>query len=395
MFSKKTIKILFIFLIASSFYFIIYFNEDKNFFLGIKNILPIKLKENIKIFLFPYKLKEEKDIWKSHSFKTNEIIKISEFTFNLSDINSLKNKREILLTKYILNKEQITFSEVYKNDKTFKKFNQEEKNLNDARVYKVKYYNIDHYGFFHEGDKKCNEKKLIIYVNGHSDSAYQHDDFLLFKNTIKDKCYDLFVLGMSGLGFNSISNNSFPGQLKEIDKSSHEVFKTFKDINFKIKKPLSLMLSGNYFLIKNFLNSTSKYQKIYMVGLSGGGWYTTFLSSIITDINSSFSIAGTSPLIFQANVLDNYGDWEQNSSEVYKELNYVDLYLLSTYDENFNKTRKHYQIYNSGDPCCFKIDTSTKMKKIFEKLNIKNFDIIIWKNDKHSILPQQLIKLLK
>ena len=65
-----------------------------------------------------------------------------------------------------------------------------------------------------------------------------------------------------------------------------------------------------------------------MVGLSGGGWYTTFLSSIITEINSSYSIAGTMPLIFYLDPLINAGDWEQHTSSIFKIIDYVDLVIL-------------------------------------------------------------------
>ena len=130
-----------------------------------------------------------------------------------------------------------------------------------------------------------------------------------------------------------------------------------------------------------------------MVGLSGGGWYTTFLSSLIPEINSSYSIAGTAPLIFYA-IFDNHGDWEQHETSIFKEITYVDLYILSTLDENFNSNRKHYQIYNHNDPCCFGSDTSKYIDRIFKDLNIPNFEVLIWKNNKHSILIDEFMELL-
>ena len=37
------------------------------------------------------------------------------------------------------------------------------------------------------------------------------------------------------------------------------------------------------------------YQDLYMAGLSGGGWSTTFAAAIDTRINASFPVAGSTP----------------------------------------------------------------------------------------------------
>tara|TARA_B100000787_G_scaffold122811_1_gene92343 strand:+ start:88 stop:1266 length:1179 start_codon:yes stop_codon:yes gene_type:complete len=384
---------LLILLIIVIIYFLVHFLEDNGFFRLSKTKIPTNLKENIKLF-FPKKIQDERNLWRSRVYRTVDILNKANFSFKINSNEKLKEFRKLIIEDYILEKEQIKFSQLqiieeipdYKKIKSY---------LYDTNIFKVSYYNMNHYGIHHRSKNNCDNYKLIIYANGHSNSAYEHNDFLELKENALNNCYDLLVLGMTGLGFNKIYESSFPGQQLDFDKSSHEVFKTYFDPKFPKKKPLSLMLSGNYHLIKKFIKKNKNYEKIFMVGASGGGWYATFLSSIITEINSSFSIAGTAPLIFYSNSLKNDGDWEQHNASIFNTIDYVDLYLLSTLDKNFDNSRKHFQIYNNEDPCCFTLSISSKLKKIFDTLNVPNFNIVIWNNNKHSLLVKELMKLLR
>ena len=75
---------------------------------------------------------------------------------------------------------------------------------------------------------------------------------------------------------------------------------------------------GRVALIKNMIKQNN-YQEVVMLGISGGGWYTTLLSSVITEIEISYSFAGTMPLLFR--LFDtNYGDWEQIDSSLYNKV---------------------------------------------------------------------------
>ena len=95
-----------------------------------------------------------------------------------------------------------------------------------------------------------------------------------------------------------------------------------------------MILSGNYFLIKKIINN-NLYDEVIMVGISGGGWYTTLISSLITKIDKSYSFAGTVPFLFR--LFDtNYGDWEQIDSSIYAIVDYNSFYVLSTMDEMGN-----------------------------------------------------------
>ena len=151
------------------------------------------------------------------------------------------------------------------------------------------------------------------------------------------------------------------------------------------------MLSGNYYLIKNIIKKNN-YEEIAMIGISGGGWYTTVLSSIITKIDVSYSFAGTMPLLF--GLFDNpIMDWEQIDSSLFNIVDYNSLYILSTLDGDGNSNRKHYQVYNDEDPCCFKNPAAKMLKEIYTNNKVKNFEIVILNNKKHSIRTDFLFKI--
>ena len=241
----KSFIILLIFLI---FYFLISTLEEKRFLSTLKNKIPAEIKENIKL-LFPKKIQAERDYWRSLVLRSGNIMNKLNLSFKINSIEKLKEYRELIIEDYILDQEQITFSKLQTIEEI--PYYKEIKNhLSNTSIYSVKYYKMSHYSILHPSKKICENYQLIIYANGHSNYAYQDDSFLEFKKNVLNNCYDLLVLGMSGLGYNEISENSFPGQQLDVDESSHEIFKTYFDQKFHTKKPLSLMLSGNYYLIK-------------------------------------------------------------------------------------------------------------------------------------------------
>ena len=138
------------------------------------------------------------------------------------------------------------------------------------------------------------------------------------------------------------------------------------------------MLSGSYYLIKKIL-SDSAYEEIYMIGISGGSWYTTFLSSIIPEITSSYGFAGTLPLILRS-FKNNKGDFEYAESKIYEKVDYWDLYLLSTIDKFNKQNRKHFQVYNKN----FRNLTSM-IKLTSDNLGSPNFNVELLNVDKHII----------
>ena len=99
----------------------------------------------------------------------------------------------------------------------------------------------------------------------------------------------------------------------------------------------------------NHLESNVNYSSVSMVGISGGGWTTTLAAAVDTRIEKSFPVAGSYPLYLRSNSPRDWGDYEQNVPQLYKTVNYLELYILGSYGEN----RKQLQVINQFDPCCF------------------------------------------
>ncbi len=208
---------------------------------------------------------------------------------------------------------------------------------------------------------------LIIYHQGHK------GDFLYGKTTIESflkNGYSVLAFSMPLLGMNNqpVIESDF-GKIKLV---SHNYFSFLESSEFSPMKfyfePISLSL--------NYVENNFNFNNISMVGLSGGGWTTTVYSALDERISTSFSIAGSIP-IFLRTTENNLGDYEQTLSNFYKIGNYLDLYLLASYGEN----RKHIQIFNENDPCCFSGDpreiNDKKIKSVLKDLGNGNYDIYV------------------
>ena len=294
---------------------------------------------------------------------------------------NILEKRNLLLNDYILDSEQITYFEKPELVESIKFNTYPDKNskIMGVNFYKINNYSIIEYSKYHSNNKK----KLLIYNQGHGGNPYNHDYFIKLKEHYKQKGFDIMSLSMSNIGYNEEPVN-FPLIDLEIVKKSpyphglHSMYHKFHDEKYPNKKPLSLMLSGNYYLIKKFL-SDSAYEEIYMIGISGGGLYTTFLSSIITEIETSYSFSGTAPLIFQ--FWRSKGCWEHHASKVYTKVDFWDLYFLSTIDKFNNQNRKHFQVYNKSDPLIF----LSMAQATADNIGITNFKVELANIDKHVI----------
>jgi pimeloyl-ACP methyl ester carboxylesterase len=89
----------------------------------------------------------------------------------------------------------------------------------------------------------------------------------------------------------------------------------------------------------------SRYKKVHMAGLSGGGWTTTLYAAIDPGIAHSFPVAGSVPLYLRTG--GSVGDKEQYLDPFYRMAGYGDLYALGAWG------RHQVQILNRRDDCCF------------------------------------------
>ena len=136
------------------------------------------------------------------------------------------------------------------------------------------------------------------------------------------------------------------------------------------------MVTANYEFI-NYFKEKFKYDEIIFVGLSGGGWEGVVLSALNTNINKTYSFAGSLPKAFM-NSSANRGDWEQHASSIITDYDYWDLYILGLFDENGRQTRLSQHIYNSNDNCCYFDPHATAFKKIVDKSNLQGLQAYVY-----------------
>jgi len=187
--------------------------------------------------------------------------------------------------------------------------------------------------------KQSNEK-LILYHQGHN------GDFLLGKDTIQfflDRNFTVVALSMPLLGINNQPVVEING-LGEMKLISHNQLRLLEANNFN---PMKLFLDPIQINL-NFLDKKYNFKQYSMIGLSGGGWTTVIYSAIDERISNSFSVGGSMPFYLRIDSRD-MGDYEQTNIELYQNVNYLELYVLGAYGDG----RKHVQIFNKNDPCCF------------------------------------------
>ena len=182
-------------------------------------------------------------------------------------------------------------------------------------------------------------EKLILYHQGHG------GDFLLGKDTIQfflDRNFTVLASTMPLVGMNNQPVVEIDG-LGKIKLISHDQLRLLEANNFN---PMKLFVDPIQINL-NFLEKKYDFKQYSMIGISGGGWTAVVYSAIDERISDSFSVAGSMPFYLRVNDRD-IGDYEQTNIDLYEVTNYLELYVLSAYGE-----KKHIQIFNKNDPCCF------------------------------------------
>ena len=316
---------------------------------------------------------------KTEKISKNVSIDNSYLQNHIKSINSESNleKRKELIERVIPKKNIIKITKMKLND-------QSEKII--ASVYKNKINSILTYG---SKSKKC----LTVYIQGHGGDPFDysyHNEILKF--FLKSGC-DFLSMSMIGLGLNE-GNFSYPSRYGEInlDKDmakKHKNYAFFFDNDDPKLDPLALFIAPHYNIIKSL---SSDYNEISIIGISGGGWYSVWLSALIPEIKFTVSYAGSLPIEYRK--FDGVGgDWEQQDSQIYNYISYWELYKLMTIDKNGRENRQGFLVYNSEDDCCFYNPYAKDFKSKIDKINWENLEIIIDESDKHSINVELLKKI--
>jgi len=96
----------------------------------------------------------------------------------------------------------------------------------------------------------------------------------------------------------------------------------------------------------NYATQILGYEKIVMMGLSGGGWTTTVVAALDPRILLSMPVAGSLPCDFR----HTSWDYEQFCDDAWARIgNYTALYVLAALELG----RSSVQMLHEADPCCF------------------------------------------
>ena len=303
-------------------------------FVGLYKIFPYEFLDSSKDVLF-----EQKTIEKNQFVKQSSI----DSLIRIYDKSDIEQKRNFLTEFFwdvgslqrVKDKSQLPKVESGISDFNYKDF-QNLKRIDRLTVEMEYGINSVSYLFLPE---QPNEK-LILYHQGHG------GDFLLGKDTIKfflDRNFTVFAMTMPLLGMNNqpIVEVDVLGKIK---LTSHNQLRLLEANDFN---PMKLFLDPIQINL-NFLDKEYNFKRYSMIGLSGGGWTTVVYSAIDERISDSFSVASSMPFYLRVDDRD-MGDYEQRNIELYQNVNYLELYVLSAYGDG----RKHIQIFNKNDPCCF------------------------------------------
>ena len=183
-------------------------------------------------------------------------------------------------------------------------------------------------------------QKLILYHHGHD------GDFILGSNTIQfflERNFTVLAMTMPLVGMNNQPIVGIDG-LGEMKLISHDQFNLLEKNKFN---PMKLFIHPVQVNL-NYLDKEYDFKRYSIIGLSGGGWIGLVYSAIDDRISDSFSIASSLPFYLRVDARD-IGDYEQTNVNLYKITNYLELYVLAGYGDD----RKHIQIFNKNDPCCY------------------------------------------
>ena len=183
-------------------------------------------------------------------------------------------------------------------------------------------------------------EKLILYHHGHD------GDFLLGKDTIQfflERNFTVLAMTMPLVGMNNQPTVEIDG-IGEMKLVSHDQLRFLEKNSFN---PMKLFIHPIQVSL-NFLEKEYDFKRYSIIGLSGGGWTGIVYSAIDDRISDSFSVASSMPFYLRVDERD-IGDYEQTNIDLYKISNYLELYVLAAYGDD----RKHIQIFNKNDPCCY------------------------------------------
>ena len=182
---------------------------------------------------------------------------------------------------------------------------------------------------------------LMIYQEGHRVSFLERKSFL--DQLVSQGC-DVLALSLpltGGMNPRPIVDHPRLGRMLLNDPDDLQL------LNSRNYSSLAYFLMPLVAGLNHALDEQS-YARVGATGFSGGGWAVQVFSAIEPRIQATYSVAGSVP----ANVHVAKPEWgspEQRQGTFYEIVNYSELYVLAADQPG----RRHVQVYNETDPCCF------------------------------------------
>ncbi len=195
--------------------------------------------------------------------------------------------------------------------------------------------------------------RLAILADGHTDSMANITNHVTV-NTLLGLGFTVAWLQMPLLGTNLAASSPaapFPASCRAGCDRHAAIFAAFGASGFRyFIEPVVISL--------NYLLSHGKFRDVTMMGASGGGWTSLVAAAIDPRITYSASVAGSLPMYLRSGTCGkpNSGDAEQHNwpGLLYSRISYVDLYIMAANGtQQDGVPRKHVQINNQFDTCCF------------------------------------------
>jgi len=336
---------------------------------GVYNIFPYEFLDSSKDVLSGQKTIENNQF--VNQADIDSLIKID----NKSDIDQKRN----FLTEFFWNVESTTFKRIpagyipvpeVESDISDSRYSDFQNLKRIDRLTVEMEYDINSISYLFIPEKS--NEKLILYHQGHG------GDFILGKDTIQfflNRNFTVLASTMPLVGMNNQPVVEIDG-LGKIKLISHDQLRLLEANNFN---PMKIFLDPIRINL-NFIEMEYDFKQYSMIGLSGGGWTTVIYSAIDERISDSFSVAGSMPFYLRVDERD-IGDYEQTNIDLYQNVNYLELYILSSYGDG----RKHIQIFNKNDPCCFSGNGYDTYESVVKDriLQLGKGDFQIFEDDTH------------
>jgi hypothetical protein len=200
---------------------------------------------------------------------------------------------------------------------------------------------------------RTTNNRLFIVADGHTDSMVNETNYAT-ANALLGQGFTVAWLQMPLLGDNLSASSPaapFPASCRKGCDRHAAIFAAFGASGFRyFLEPVVVAL--------NYLLAQRQYRDVTMMGASGGGWTSLLAAAIDTRITYSAEVAGSLPMYLRTGPCGkpNVGDAEQRNwpGNLYSRITYVDLYIMAANGAQKDGTpRKHLQINNQFDACCF------------------------------------------